>query len=287
MDTAPRDLYAVGARLRMLRPTLTTLETRIVDAVLEQDFDEATPLRSVASSAGVSDPMVVKTAKKLGFEGYRDFREQVSAYNRLPSAALHKEISPDDRSSDILAKVFNTAAQALHETLAILDVAVFEAVVDAIHAAPRRDLYGLGGSAQIARDVAHKFLRIGLRSAVHDDAHMMLMSASLLEPGDVAIAFSHSGRSTVVIDAVREARRRGATAIAVTNFSHSPLGDAVDLVLCSTARGSPLLGENAAARVAQLTILDAVFAAVAQKDLDRAERNLELTTNAVREKREK
>ena len=284
---ATRELYAVGARLRMLRPTLTTLENRIVDAVLDRDFDDATSLRAVATTAGVSDPMVVKTAKKLGFEGYRDFREQVSAYNRLPSASLHEEISPDDRSADILSKVFNTAVQALHETRAILDIATFEAVVDAIHAAPRRDLYGLGGSAQIARDVAHKFLRIGLRSAVHDDTHMMLMSASLLEPRDIAIAFSHSGRSTAVIDAVREARRRGATAIAVTNFSQTPLGEAADLVLCSTARGSPLLGENAAARVAQLTILDAVFAAVAQKDLDRAERNLERTTTAVSKRRER
>ena len=287
MAGASREPYAVGAHLRMLRPTLTTLESRIVDAVLGPDFDEATPLQSVAAIAGVSEPMVVKTAKKLGFEGFRDFREKVSAYNRLPSASLHKEIAPEDQSVDILSKVFNTAVQTLQETRAIVDVASFEKVVEAIHGARRRDLYGLGGSAQIARDVAHKFLRIGLRAAVYDDAHMMLMSASLLEAGDLAIAFSHSGRSTSVIDAVREARVRGATAVAITNFAHSPLGDVADLVLCSTARGSPLLGENAAARVAQLTILDAVFASVAQKDLDRAERSLELTTAAVREKREK
>jgi len=287
MRSEPGDPYALGARLRMMRPVLTTLENRIVDAVLLPSFDHTTPLRSIASAAGVSDPMVVKTAKKLGFDGYRDFREQVSAYNRLPSASLHQEISPTDKAADILSKVFNTAIQALQETLRIVDTAQFEAVAHAIHAAPRRDLYGLGGSAQIARDVAHKFLRIGLRAAIHDDAHMMLMSASLLEAGDVAIAFSHSGRSSTVIDAVREAGRRGATTIAITNFAHSPLTESTDLVLCSTARGSPLLGENAAARVAQLTVLDAVFAAVAQMGLEQAERNLERTTMSVQARREK
>jgi DNA-binding MurR/RpiR family transcriptional regulator len=41
------------------------------------------------------------------------------------------------------------------------------------------------------------------------------------------------------------------------------------------------MGENAAARIAQLNILDAVFVAVAQRDYARAERNLEKTMSAV------
>lgn len=266
---------------------LTPLENRILEVAFEEGFDETTALSYVAVEAGVSEAMVVKTAKKLGFAGFRDFREQVSIYNAQPSAALHKEIAPEDTQADILRKVFNTAVQALQETLTIIDQDIFSKVVDAISAAPRRDLYGIGGSAQIARDVCHKFLRIGLRSTVYDDTHMMLMSASLLEPGDIAIAFSHSGRTSAVIDGVREARRRGATTIAITNYAHSPLVDAVDLVLFSTARGSPLLGENAAARVAQLTVMDAVFAAIAAKAYDVAERNLEKTTAAVAAKRER
>jgi DNA-binding MurR/RpiR family transcriptional regulator len=287
VSEAPADLSTIGARLRVYRPILTPLETRILDVAFQKDFSGSTALRHVADLAGVSEAMVVKTAKKLGFAGFRDFREQVATYNAQPSAGLHKEIEPEDTQADITRKVFNTAIQALQETLSILDMAVFARVVDCIHAAPRRDLYGIGGSAQIARDVAHKFLRIGLRSNVHDDAHMMLMSASLLEPGDVVVAFSHSGRTSTVIDAVREARRRGATTIAVTNYTQSPMVDCADLVLCSTASGSPLLGENAAARVAQLTIMDAVFAAVAAKEYERAERNLERTSTAVAAKRER
>ena len=47
-----------------------------------------------------------------------------------------------------------------------------------------------------------------------------------------------------------------------------------------TSRGSPLLGENAAARIVQLNILDAVFVAVAQRDYRAAERNLAKTMAA-------
>jgi DNA-binding MurR/RpiR family transcriptional regulator len=56
-------------------------------------------------------------------------------------------------------------------------------------------------------------------------------------------------------------------------------------VLCSTALGSPLTSENAAARIAQLNIMDAIFMAIAQKSYNSAEENLSRTMSAVRTKR--
>jgi DNA-binding MurR/RpiR family transcriptional regulator len=280
------DARTVGPRIRMMMPHLTPLEGRVVDTILgRKDFDENTALKLIADDAGVSEAMIVKIAKKLGFSGFKDFRAGVVDYNRLPTADLHQEISSDDTGAEIAQKVFRTSILALEETLSILDPRAFERAADLIFNARQRDLYGIGGSAQIARDVAHKFLRIGVRTSVFDDAHMMLMSASLLDEGDVAIAFSHSGKTSAVIEPLELARRRGARTIALTNYATSPLANIADVVLCSTAQGSPLLGENAAARIAQLVILDAVFVAVAQRDLAAAERNLDATRGAVSTKR--
>jgi DNA-binding MurR/RpiR family transcriptional regulator len=284
--TSGPDPRTIGPRIRMMMPRLTPLEARVVETILaRRGFDEGTPLRVVADEAGVSDAMIVKIAKKLGFDGYKDFRAGLADYNRLPTADLHEELSPDDTGAEIARKVFRTSVHALEETLAILDPDAVERAADLIFSARQRDLYGIGGSAQIARDVAHKLLRIGVRTSVFDDAHMMLMSAALLEEGDVAIAVSHSGATTAVIEPIEMARRRGAHTIALTNYATSPLASIADVVLCSTAQGSPLLGENAAARVAQLIIFDVVFAAVARRDLDLAQRNLAATMGAVTEKR--
>ena len=280
------DLKAVGPKIRMMMPLLTPLEARVVETVFgHRDFDENTALKQIAEEAGVSEAMVVKIAKKLGFSGYRDIRTAVSEYGRLPTAEMHQELSVEDSSAEIVQKVFRTSIHALEETLAILDMAAFDRAADLIHGARQRDFYGVGGSAQIARDVSHKFLRIGIRASVFDDAHMMLMSAAILGPEDVAIGFSHSGNSTAVIDAIQLARKSGAPTIAVTNYNASPLAQLADVVLCSTAQGSPLMGENAAARIAQLNILDAIFMAVAQRDYQAAERNLERTMGAVTSKR--
>ena len=88
-----------------------------------------------------------------------------------------------------------------------------------------------------------------------------------------------------MLDAVQIARNNRASIIAVTNYKSSPLAELSDVVLCSTAQGSYLTSENAAARIAQLNIMDAVFIAVAQKGYQAAETNLSRTMAAVQAKR--
>ena len=226
------DPRTVGPRIRMLMPELTATETRITEILLRGDGDPALPLKEVAREAEVSEAMVVKTAKRLGFNGYKDLRAALQAYRSQPNVDLHQDVTPEDTPETIVQKVFRTSIQALEET-----------------------------------------------------THMMAMSASLLRAGDVVVAFSHSGRTTGVVDSVQIARANRASIIAVTNYASSPLADISDVVLCSTARGSYLTSENAAARIAQLNIMDAIFIAVAQQNLKASEANLAKTMTAVSAKR--
>ncbi len=279
------DARTVGPRIRMLLPELTKSEARVAEIMLRNISDLSMPLKQVAAEADISEAMVVKTAKRLGFAGYKELRAALSAYKQLPNVDLHEDLGEHDSAEIIVQKVFRTSIHALEETLAILDMDGFRRAADLIHNSNTRDFYGLGGSAQIARDVAHKFLRIGIRAAVFDDSHMMAMSASLLRAGDVVVAFSHSGRTTGVLEAVQIARSNGANIIAISNYELSPLAELSDVVLCSTALGSPLNSENAAARIAQLNIMDAIFMAVAQKGYRSAEENLTRTMTAVQTKR--
>lgn len=148
------------------------------------------------------------------------------------------------------------------------------------------DLYAVGGSATVARDLSHKMLKIGIKSTTYDDAHIMLMSAAVLSDDDVVIAISHSGATRAVNDPVKLAGRNGAKVIVITNYAESPIARNAHVVLNSTSQGSHLLGENAASRIAQLNILDALFVAIAKKDLTRAEKNLMKTQRAVQDLRD-
>ncbi|MFO1074243.1 MAG: hypothetical protein U1E17_16485 [Geminicoccaceae bacterium] len=57
-----------------------------------------------------------------------------------------------------MQKVFRASIHALEETLDPRSRGVREGG-HLLFAARQRDLYGIGGPAQIARDVSHKFLR--------------------------------------------------------------------------------------------------------------------------------
>ncbi|MEG3133417.1 MurR/RpiR family transcriptional regulator [Rouxiella sp. T17] len=282
-----QDLRAIGAQIRMRLPQLTPLERKVVESITSKnDFSEQTSLKEVAAENAVSEAMIVKLAKKLNFTGFREFRTSLTYYNNSDVANLHSEIGPDDSSEELLEKVFRTSIQAIEETKAILDISEFNRAADIVFKARHIDLYGVGGSASVARDLSHKLLKIGIKAMVHDDAHIMMMSAAILNDDDVAIAISHSGMTRTVVDPIRLAARNGAKVIAITNYAESTLAKEAHVVLNSTSQGSHLLGENAASRIAQLNILDALFVAIAKKDLKKAALNLNKTQQAVKNLRE-
>ena len=208
-------------------------------------------------------------------------REALGEHHRLAQAGLHEEFCVAEGASARLQKVLRASVQALEEGLARVSPEALERAADSLHAAHQRDFYGEGGSGQVARDAAHQFLRIGVRVSVFDDAQLMLMSAALLRRGDVAMAFSHSGQTAAVVEAARQARQNGAQLIALTNRSDSPLGRESDVALCANLDGLPWAGENAVARLVQLSVLDALLSTVAQKDYAAAQANLARTTAAL------
>jgi DNA-binding MurR/RpiR family transcriptional regulator len=272
----------VGPRLRLAMQELTDRERQIVRDCMALGAElHHFSIQEIATRHSVSTAMVVKTAQRSGFSGFKEMKDALVTYSRLSVVDLHEELNPEDDVPTVVNKVFNTAINALRETLAILDFGAVERAAQALTTASAIDIYGVGGSGALALDAYHKFLRIGIRARMFTDSHLMVMSASLLEPGSVVLGFSHSGRTRALVEAFTQARLQKATTIAITNSRSSPLAERTDILLCSVAQGSPITGENAAARIVQLNILDALFVLVAQRDYDRGLDNLQHTIQAV------
>ena len=266
--------------------TLTALEARVISVILSRcTIDDKTLLKMVADETHVSNAMLVKIAKKLGFDGFRSLRAALAKQNRLPLAKARQKLSGQPTARALAEKARGTSLKALEEAFSLVLFQHLELAARWLQTARQRDFYGLGGSAQVARDAVCKFLRIGLRGSAFDDGLMMLMSASLLQKGDVAVAFSYSGQTLIVLEAVREARKNGAHVIAITNSPGSRLTQVAHVVLCATVEDSPLTGQNGADRVAQLNLLDALFMAVARGNPTATEANLSRTMSVVRTQR--
>ncbi len=278
------DINQIGPQIRMLYPGLSKTEQTLVDYLLSLASEEISGLRLnvLAQEYSISQPAIVKLAKRLGFSGFKELKQVLCEYSKLPTTELFSEINADDDTKTVVNKIFNTSVHALKETSAIIKTKDLETVVDCMLEARGRYFYGVGGSAMIAGDAAHKFLKIGLMCEYCSDANIMLMQASLMDRKDVFFAISHSGRSNSIITAAQLAKENGATIITITNYRYSRLAELSDITLCSTSLGSsPLTGENAAARIAQLNLIDVLFVLTAQRDVKKANENLKKTKSAV------
>ncbi len=95
--------------------------------------------------------------------------------------------------------------KALDTTANVLSIGELKRAIGALFEAKRIYFYGLGGSAPIAMDGAHKFTKTGKPVIAYNDPHMQAVAAVLLGPGDVVVGISHSGSNRDIIEALEVA----------------------------------------------------------------------------------
>ena len=258
---------AIGARIKMSLSQLNPTERKIVEWLITKgNICQTTSLREVATTLHVSEPLLVKVAKKIGFSGFRELRSAlISYFNALPYEK-EEEITEHDSLDTVLDKVFSSSIQALKEARAVANPETIARAARWIFNAGRVIIYGVGGSASVGLDFEHKLLRLGIISHAYSDVHLMLMASSQLDENDVVIAISQTGVTRETLNAVNTARARKAKIICITNDNGSPLSQSSYLSIFSPAMDGPLLGQNAVARIVQLNLLDSLFIAILLED---------------------
>lgn len=267
---------AIGAKIKMSLSSLNPTERSILEWLLiKGNITQHTALREVSTALDVSEPLVVKVAKKIGYSGFRELRGAlVNYFNYLPYDK-EEEITAHDNLDTVLNKVFSNSIQVLKEAQSVADTQVIGQAAKMIFQARRVVLLGVGGSASVCQDFEHKLLRIGIFSHSYSDSHLMLMVASQLDEQDVVVVISQSGDTRELLNAVEIARLHHAKVICITNDNVSSLSQRADLSIFSPAMSGPLLGQNAVARIIQLNLLDTLFIAILLQDYEGHKEKLE------------
>ncbi|MYV53984.1 MurR/RpiR family transcriptional regulator, partial [Streptomyces sp. SID3212] len=264
------------AKVRTLAPSMTRSMQLVAEAVAGDPAGcAALTVTGLAELTGTSEATVVRTARLLGYPGYRDLRLALAGLaaqqqsGRAP--AVTADIAVDDPLADVVAKLAYDEQQTLADTAAALDTVQLGAAVTAAAAARRIDIYGVGASALVGMDLAQKLSRIGVIAQAHSDPHLAVTHAVQLRAGDVAIAITHSGSTWDAIEPLRVAFDRGATTVAITGRPDGPVSQYADHVLTtSTARESELRPAAMSSRTSQLLVVDCLFIGVAQRTYETA-----------------
>jgi DNA-binding MurR/RpiR family transcriptional regulator len=134
-------------------------------------------------------------------------------------------------------------------------------------------------------DAYHKFMKLGIASMWLSDSDLMAMSSALLAPGDVALGISHTGASRDVCDAMEHARNAGATTICITHRATSPITKVADIKLFTAAKETAFGSDAMSSRIAQLSIIDTLYAGIANADYETALQRIQKTREAAAGKR--
>jgi DNA-binding MurR/RpiR family transcriptional regulator len=278
------------AHVRALTPDLAPAEQRVAAAAAADPAGVAAmTISELAGACRTSGTTVIRFCRALGFPGYPELRLALAAAAQAEREAgwedIGSDIGPGDTLDEVIKKISHADARAVEETGAQLSTRGLEAVVDAVVAARRIDIYGVGASAFVALDLQQKLHRIERMAYAWPDPHVAVSSAALLRRGDVAIGISHTGVTSDTVASLAEARRQQAATVAITNFPGSPIARVADHVLTTAARETTFRSGAMSSRIAALTVVDCLFVAVAQRSYQQTLRALERTYTAVQGRR--
>lgn len=277
-------------RMREGFADLSPAQQRLISFLLENlpTVSDLT-ITELAEAAGVSVGTISGLSRRLGLRGYQDLRLSLAREAVLIDATGtggHRLEIPDGPPAMTRAveRAFGHGLEALVGTAARLEPMETERAVAAIHAARRVECIGVGTAGLLAQEAALKLRKLGIDAVAHADAHVQAMSASLLRPGDVVLAISHSGRTTDTVRAARLAVAQGATVVAITSEGRSPLADATSIRLSTTSSDTGFQVEPMASTIAALAVIETLFLAILERAGDEGQERLSRTQAAVEDR---
>ncbi|MBA1142322.1 MULTISPECIES: MurR/RpiR family transcriptional regulator [Mesorhizobium] len=250
----------VIARLRSSQPSLSPALLRIGEYVLKDPSVVVNQtITEVADGAGASEASVLRFCRDIGFTSFQRFKLALGI--ELSSGRAKEVRTP---SGDIVEDALSEVITALTRTGDLLDRSQLSSAAKHIVKATSIDLYGVAGSASVARYAHYSFTRLGLISRVLDDPHLAIMSAVGLGPKQVAIAISESGSTKETINAIVAAKATGAFTIAITSHIRSPIVAHANAVLASASSDTPIMRGFFLRTAGQYLILDLLTSMIAK-----------------------
>ncbi len=258
-------------------------EKKIADYIMERP-GEVLPMyiTELAEHSGSSEATIVRFCRKLGFEGYQQFK--LALAKSADVRPVSENITADDDAYEIFSKVCEDIYCSLEKTKQAISQPDLQRLCDKLLLAEKIVIFGLGNSASVAQDACHKMFRLGLNSVAYTDNHMQAIAAAHTNEDCVVIGISHSGHSRDIVQAMQTAKEHGATTVSLTSEAKSPLVKVSDIALCTVSDETNYRILGLSSRIAQLAIIDTIYSYLVCH-LEKSEERIALTESSLKPKK--
>ena len=219
----------------------------------------------LGQKVGVSESTVVRFALELGFEGYPEMRKalQEMIRNRLTSVQRIEVAKTVIGGRDALSAILNSDMENILRTQTSLDRKRFDAAVEALLNARHIYILGTRTSAALSMFMGFYFNMLfeNVKVLYENTAGEVFEQIMRIGPGDVFVGISYPRYSKRTVKAVRFAKERGATVLAMTDAETSPIASGADI--CLLARSDMVSFVDSL--VAPLSLINALIVAVSDR----------------------
>lgn len=127
----------------------------------------------------------------------------------------------------MLKEVIRREKDALEELLNVADS--YESIVECLNACKGRIVFmGVGKSGHIGEKLAATFASLGVPSFFVHSTEAMHGDLGMIQPQDIAVLISNSGRTQEVVQNITPLKNNGVTTVAFTSVADSELAQRCD-----------------------------------------------------------
>lgn len=251
-------------RLNHSGKRLSKSHRRIAECIVTH-YDKAAFMTAskLGEYVGVSESTVVRFAAALGYDGFPQLQKALQELIRHRLTATQRlEMTGDMGHAQVLNKVLKTDIQNIRTTLDELDLATFDAVIESILQARNLYVLGLRASAPLAEFFGHylNFIFPNVHTVTSGVSDVFEQIARISDE-DVLIGISFPRYTSHTVKAMKFARSRGTTLIAITDGPLSPLHAEANLCLMAKSDMASFVDSLAA----PISLINALIVALSQR----------------------
>lgn len=236
-------------------------------------------VKELAKNTYTSPATIVRLCKKIGLEGYNDFKIKYSAElqydlhhsNRID---VNFPFEKKDTHPMICHKLASLSEEVIADTIKLIDFEQLEKIVDLLYQSHDIDIYGSGNSLLAAMSFQHKMMRIARNvnlKALHGEQVFLSYNS---DEKRIAVIISYSGETHDLIQIAQILKEKKTPIIVLTSIGDNHLSHYADYILNIGSR-EKIFTKIApfASQVSMEYLLNVIFSCIFQKDYDQNTQN--------------
>ncbi|MDD3663536.1 MAG: MurR/RpiR family transcriptional regulator [Candidatus Pacebacteria bacterium] len=229
----------------------------------------------------IAPSTIVAATKKLGFSGWREFKVTLATEMVSPFNVWVQDKTKIDET-DMFRYVVTSNIQMLQEMTENIESTILENVAEILYSAEKLSIFGVGTSNILAHEAFDSFFRLGLPCTIYDDWHHQLLAVSKLKADTVALFISQSGVNRDIITLAELAKQTDCKTIGICNFSGTPFGKYMDLLISPLKETSQIHDNHFSLRIPILCIIESIFYIISKKMGDQFTKEIEKSYQVVK-----